>query len=67
MSKTEQRNGGSKSVGSKADLSRCVTVSPPLDQDKCLNIFRSMLRFAVFGGMCVDEVDKAYTEAKGMM
>lgn len=49
------------------EVERRIFVEPPLDEDKLLNLFRSVLRFSVLGGMCVDDVDRAYDEAKGMM
>ena len=64
--KTRKRTSNS-SAGDNADRDRCIMVSPPLDKDKILNLFRSTLRFAVIGGLCVDDVDKCYSDAKMMM
>ena len=49
-----------------AEMERSITITPPLDEEKLLNLFRSARRFAVLGGLALDDVDKCYEEARRM-
>jgi len=46
---------------------RGITIRPPLDEDKLLCLFRSTINYAILGGLCLADVEQAFTEAKAMM